>query len=115
MSSLCAWTLEHYVSHLSRGHAATKTRAIYRLPATTAIFPAPEKKYLVDFLLFRKVPATDIFVRRVVVHTCCAYLGVFSNAETVIAWRQRGKDKKDAAKFAYKTLLKDDIPEVINT
>eukprot|EP00903_Cladosiphon_okamuranus_P014136 g13137.t1 len=39
---------------------------------------------------------------------------VAENADIVSAWRQRGKDKKDAANFAYTTLLPDNIPQSIN-
>ena len=39
---------------------------------------------------------------------------LYSNAYVVAAWRQRGKDKKDAANFGYKTLLPDNIPQSIN-
>lgn len=36
------------------------------------------------------------------------------NAYLVAAWRAKGKDKKDAANFAYTTLLPDYIPQSIN-
>lgn len=36
------------------------------------------------------------------------------NAHVVSAWRQRGKDKRDAANFGYTTLLPDNIPQSIN-
>lgn len=37
-----------------------------------------------------------------------------SNAYLVYKWRQRGKDKKKANNFAYKTLLPEYIPQSIN-
>ncbi|CAN0249624.1 unnamed protein product [Pylaiella littoralis] len=39
---------------------------------------------------------------------------VDSNAEVVVGWRNRGKDKKDAANFGYTTLLPDNIPQSTN-
>eukprot|EP00752_Nemacystus_decipiens_P003497 g3229.t1 len=39
---------------------------------------------------------------------------IAENAHLVSAWRQRGKDKKDAANFGYTTLLPDNIPQSIN-
>lgn len=36
------------------------------------------------------------------------------NAYLVSEWRKRGKDQKDAANFAYNTLLPDYIPQSIN-
>ena len=47
--------------------------------------------------------------------TKCSYpVALYSNAYVVAAWRQRGKDKKDAANFGYTTLLPDNIPQSIN-
>ncbi|CAM9888708.1 unnamed protein product [Scytosiphon promiscuus] len=39
---------------------------------------------------------------------------VDDNAFLTYSWKARGKDRKDAANFAYKTLLPDNVPQSIN-
>lgn len=39
---------------------------------------------------------------------------ITSNAEVVVGWRNRGKDRKAASNFGYTTLLPDNIPQSIN-
>lgn len=39
---------------------------------------------------------------------------IFSNAEVIVGWRNRGKNKKASSNFGYTTLLPDNIPQSIN-